>query len=378
MSIIGHDVPNSKIIFKRFNIKNEDHYNKFSSTVHGHWFNQKLQMILPIKDDGNVKSKGSLLSKINTNRLSIENEVIKYFSGDSTYHKENLFYYQIECTLDLLLEDNFIKEYIKGGGFYGISQFNFIDSGNVVAFIPDGKIVLSLEKDTYQQLGLVGKKSSIRNNNRYIVTLDTHDFQSTSKNYQHIITCLRDRISTINLIVYSLDPKSLKLRAIQFPKGVLSKVHQMKPTQFFKKYRIPLPPKPIQPEFKSSQKEIRESQLMEWNELLGYISCDIEWQLESTDEDPSSKVSECFVGTLNGFISNHVALDLVSKMKEWIDEGWIEYGCINLLGFTDTPISWKNIEHGYDLAAENDNSIVILPKGEYWISSFSSSIDNYS
>jgi ribonuclease P/MRP protein subunit RPP40 len=48
------------------------------------------------------------------------------------------------------------------GKLQAISLETWIDSGNVVCITPHGKMTLAVDKETYQQLGIVGKKSPFK------------------------------------------------------------------------------------------------------------------------------------------------------------------------------------------------------------------------
>ena len=60
------------------------------------------------------------------------------------------------------------------GKFYALSHLSRIDHGNSFAVLPTGKMYLSLDKDTYEQMGLVGSSSTFppkdqRRNILYII-----------------------------------------------------------------------------------------------------------------------------------------------------------------------------------------------------------------
>jgi len=99
----------------------------YSAVVLKHWFNHMLEIVVPV-----VKEEMSPI-------LSDSNE----------------FFYQICTGLENLLQPKFLQTYIKTGNFYGLSIGSKIDCANVVA-IYSGKLLLSLDKNTYEQLGLVG------------------------------------------------------------------------------------------------------------------------------------------------------------------------------------------------------------------------------
>eukprot|EP01132_Coremiostelium_polycephalum_P007599 gene7599-9343_t len=401
MSIIGNEVPNGKILFKSYNLNEEKQEKELKSRIESHWFNQRLELILSIKnkdnDDTDKNKKGSLLSKgAISNTLNVESEIVSFFNPSAPSCKLSNTFYQIETTLDVLLDHSFLNEYIKPGGFHAISQLNFIDSGNVVGILPNGKIVLNVDKDTYEQLGLVGKPSVFRNQQKYVITLDTNDksFQKDSKSYNRIIWALRDRISSVCLIVYLI--RDNKLVPIKFPENVKVKEILNNSEQNTKSFRVPNMNHFSQLLFNNNQKEDQPilskddkcDLLLQWNEMIGMLSLGIEIGSEENDvEDWSlnvnplyidSKITDCFIGSLTGFISNQMVFDFIEKIKMFIEKDWIEWGCINIYGFSDTPISWGSFEHGYLYGGENDHSIVIHSGKTCWSSSIIGANDLYS
>ncbi len=96
------------------------------------------------------------------------------------------FYYVVQAPLSKFIETSFIENTIKKGTekpfsqlfegrFYGFSHTARIDRHNVFAFLPSGKLYLSLDKNTYEQLGLEGHKSSFAPNQRHIVVINLLD-----------------------------------------------------------------------------------------------------------------------------------------------------------------------------------------------------------
>ncbi|KAN0016224.1 hypothetical protein ACTFIU_006186 [Dictyostelium citrinum] len=435
MSIINNEVPNNKILLKRITVDSNDkeqveNFNK--NFITNHVFNQKVEVILPIKkganedeDDNEVdkksqpkqKTKGSLLSQASSSYLLVEGELTSYFqeqsitplpssmSQNNNNNNNNnnplgintkQLYYQIETTLDLLLSHEFIDKYIKNGGFYAISQLNFIDSGNVVAFLPNSKIILNVEKETYQELGLVGKASVFRNLQRYIITLDTtsKEFQRGSKSYTRLIWALKDRLSSINLICFYQKSDSNQLQSIDFPQGVKVKPLYNQPTQQIIKLRLPtlniindnLNLNDNNNNNNNNNNDIKmiyNDFINEWIEVLGFASLGVNLDQVKDFEIGNSLLSQCpfpikcFKATQKGLISNSFILELIEKIKSMISKGFIEYGVLNIYGFADTPISWNSIEHNYLYGGENDQSLLILPNNKFISSNLIGTYDYY-
>jgi ribonuclease P/MRP protein subunit RPP40 len=76
------------------------------------------------------------------------------------------------------------------GKLQAISLKTWIDSGNVVCITPHGKMALALDKETYQQLGIVGKKSpfkSVRNRWRIRIQRIVFEYVKSHSCYLELI-----------------------------------------------------------------------------------------------------------------------------------------------------------------------------------------------
>eukprot|EP01133_Synstelium_polycarpum_P015006 gene15006-17744_t len=334
------------------------------------------------------KRKGAsrLLSQISSNTANVEESLTRFFGETVQSSKSQEFFsYHIITTLDLLLSQDFINTYIRPGGFSAISQLAHIGAGNVVAFMPDGKIVLSVDKDTYEQIGLQGKPSKFGpKRQHWIITLDVHsrDFTPTSKTYQRIIWCLKDRLSMVHLLCTSVDDKGL-VRSIDFPEGVeVDSMTVNGKEQTSAKKRVPLFSKQADNEL--VEKIDRIEFVQAWNEAIGLLLCGgslpedanvcSNWMLDVDTSD----IRECYIGTLTGLVLPSRVVDLTRSARQLLKRGLIEWGVIQVHGFVDSPVSWGTNEHGFATNGDNNYSIVILPDDEYWTHAIVGSYDTYS
>lgn len=113
-------------------------------------------------------------------------------------------------------------------GFYALSIGDRIDQHNACCILPTGKMILSVDKDTYEQLGLTGKKSAFSSRlkaNRFskclsaftctlrqphtlhrsyqkdiTIDLTAPSFKPGKKNYDRVRWCLTDRVSPVQML----------------------------------------------------------------------------------------------------------------------------------------------------------------------------------
>lgn len=76
-------------------------------------------------------------------------------------------YYKVEdLPISNLVEKPFIEKFVKAGGLTLLSIDTKIDLDDCVCVTPEGLLVLSLTKDTYESLGVEGQLSHFCKNNK--------------------------------------------------------------------------------------------------------------------------------------------------------------------------------------------------------------------
>lgn len=79
------------------------------------------------------------------------------------------YYYNVKMSISNFLDLTFLTAHIRTGSFYAISHSTKVDSENTFVLLPTGKLILSVDKDTYEHLGLEGKPSSFHKKRRYSI-----------------------------------------------------------------------------------------------------------------------------------------------------------------------------------------------------------------
>ena len=111
-----------------------------------------------------------------------------------------------QVSLSLFLEPRFVAQYVRTGSLYALST-TCLDTQDTVCLDGRGMLVLSLLKDTYQQLGLVGRPCRFAHGasgrmgdrksgpvSRYMVELPLCDpsFVPGKRGYERALRCLRE------------------------------------------------------------------------------------------------------------------------------------------------------------------------------------------
>lgn len=90
------------------------------------------------------------------------------------------------------------------------------------------------------------------------------------------------------------------------------------------------------------------------------------------------QTGNCQVLKWDGLISPQIIVETVLKVKELVMKKQVRWGIVTVWGCPTSLISWKNFEHHINYSAENDYSIVILPKSQTSVCYFLISILNDS
>ncbi|XP_053323562.1 ribonuclease P protein subunit p40 isoform X1 [Spea bombifrons] len=322
---------------------------RHSAHVETHYFNCSASVLLP--------ECGSLPEQI---KNTIE-------SFGNYYVVKNLPLYEF-------ITQDFINKFIKKGSFYALSYQTRIDQDNTAALLPTGKLLISVAKDTYEELGLQGKPSlySGKHAMRYIVSVDLTDRSLTTegKKFQRVHWCLAEK----------------KPLAFDF---LLASDNEETPSilSYFSKYDIKECPYKVSstisrnlhcPVIKSGQlqgspgESCGSEELFEW---LGAVSNNIDCNNESSSfisayccPVPNTIVEQAHLCTITGFITPNKINQILLYLREYFAEPklapWVS---LMVHGFADSPVSWKENEHGFCKGGENLYSFVVFNNQDYWI-----------
>ncbi len=63
-------------------------------------------------------------------------------------------------------------------------------------------------------------------------------------------------------------------------------------------------------------------------------------------------------------------IDFVSETRKYLSTSQkVPWAAISVWGFEDSPISWKDSEHGWYLSGDNHYNILLFSTGQYWCTS---------
>ncbi|XP_022373530.1 ribonuclease P protein subunit p40 isoform X2 [Enhydra lutris kenyoni] len=295
---------------------------------------------------------------------------------ETHYHNYRVSFLIPECGILSKELKNLVMEtgpyyFVKNLPLHELITHDFIHS-----FVKKGKLILSLDKDTYEETGLQGRPSkySGRKVMKFIVSIDLMDlsFNLNSKKYERISWSFKEK-------------KPLKfdfLLAWHHTGAEESTV-----MSHFSNYRI----QEHQPEIALSTVTelqcpvLRSSalqgepeaacsapELLDW---LGAVFSHTELNNEPHNfistyccPQPSTVVAKAYLCTITGFILPEKICLLLEQLRHYFDEPklapWVT---LSVQGFADSPVSWRENEHGFRKGGEHLYNFVIFNNQDYWL-----------
>ncbi|KAJ6232039.1 ribonuclease p protein subunit p40 [Anaeramoeba flamelloides] len=333
------------------------------------------------------KPKKKIQSLINDHPFyqSIELHIFgnqKKFPTTSIPFMSNSFFYRFKTSLDVLTSKSFIDKYLANSSFSCLS-ISPIDRGDAFVILPNGKLILSCCQETYHQLGLIGKRSTLnkkpqkktKKEERFSIEIDllSESFKPKKKFYERVQWCFKNRTKQIECIAVSLKngisiemdlPKSEKIE-LKFSNSINTEQN----------VQIPKLGKELIHSISEQMNEESHYILNEFYEWMGFLSNGI-YQTEIDEEFFQNDYQFLEFENEIKTKSNHCCLKWSGLLTPIHAMIIFEYArsldCfvfMNLYGFRDTPISWINKEHGYFINGENDISFAIFPSSN-WLWSF--------
>ncbi|XP_076836992.1 ribonuclease P protein subunit p40 [Brachyhypopomus gauderio] len=271
------------------------------------------------------------------------------------------------------LEEKFL-DIVKKGGFYALSYKTRIDEDNVVALLSSGHLILSLNKDTYQHLGLEGKPSVYKHKTdmRYVVTVDLTDKSMVpgTKRYQRVLLSLKERVPLKSDFLWTRWPPD--------DDGVLQDLlsqftyKECRPTFVSHSLREIRCPTLHPSDLRGNTHSCSPAEFLEW---LGSVNLKICCDNSASSflstyvcPEPSAPVSKAVLCTVTGLIPPEDVYTLLQELRRCLAEsGFPAWVSLTVHGFADSPVSWGSTEHGFLKGGENFYNVVCFKNQDYWL-----------
>ncbi|KAJ8277022.1 hypothetical protein GJAV_G00070590 [Gymnothorax javanicus] len=341
--------PRNLLVCEKSSFLNEN--SRHATHVSKHFFNYKVSVLIP--ECGTIPS-------------GLKN-VVSSFS--KYYLVKNLPVYK-------LLEEEFLEKVVKKGGLYALSHQTKIDQDNTFALLPSGQVILSVDKDTYEQLGLEGKPSRYNHKQpmRYVVTLDMTDksLAPGGKRYKRVMWALQEKIplaSDFLLGRYNKGRDGVDLLQSFFSEYGCKELRASFSTQTLRDLLCPVLDST---NLRDSSQSCSPPEFLEW---LGAVTMEISCNNEASSfvstyccPEPQSSVSQALLCTITGLLLPEDIYCLLEELRQYFSEprftSWVS---MTVHGFADSPVSWGSIEHGFHKGGENFYTFVLFKNQDYWL-----------
>nr|XP_012423109.1 PREDICTED: ribonuclease P protein subunit p40 isoform X3 [Odobenus rosmarus divergens] len=244
------------------------------------------------------------------------------------------YYFVKNLPLHELITHEFINTFVKKGSCCALTYNTNIDEDNTVALLPDGKLILSLDKDTYEETGLQGRPSQYSGRKIMKFSAEESTMMSYFSNYR----------------IQEHQPKIALSTVTELPCPVLrSSALRGAP-----------------------EEACSAPELLDW---LGAVFSHAELNNEPNNfistyccPQPSTVVAKAYLCTITGFILPEKICLLLEQLCRYFDEPklapWIT---LSVQGFADSPVSWRENEHGFRKGGEHLYNFVIFNNQDYWL-----------
>uniref|UniRef100_A0A8C3WD03 Ribonuclease P/MRP subunit p40 n=1 Tax=Catagonus wagneri TaxID=51154 RepID=A0A8C3WD03_9CETA len=295
---------------------------------------------------------------------------------ETHYHNYRVSFLIPECGLLSKELKDLVMEF---GPYYSVKDLplhELITHEFINAFVKKGKLILSLDKDTYEETGLQGRPSrySGRKVMKFIVSIDLMDlsFKPASKKYERVSWAFKEKKPLKFDFLLAWHRTGAEESALM---------------SYFSSYRIQEHRPEValrtaadlqcpvlrggelggQPEAACSAQE-----LFDW---LGAVFSHAELNNEPSNflssyccPQPSTVVARASLCTVTGFILPEKICLLLEQLCHYFDEPklapWVT---LSVQGFADSPVSWRESEHGFRQGGEHLYNFVIFNNRDYWL-----------
>ncbi|KAL6103656.1 rpp40 [Pungitius sinensis] len=318
-----------------------DDKNRLSSQVEQLHFNYKVSMLLP-----ECSSTPSHL--------------------EAVLNSINSFYLIRDLPIHELLDQHFLESAVHQGRVSGLSYRTRIDEDNCVALLPSGRLSLSLDKDSFELLGVEGKPSRFnhRTNSRFVVSVDLTDSSMApgGRGYQRVVTGLRSRLKLKTDFLLSHDPGGgASLQAL------LSRYDWSEHRPEIRSHTLTDLTCPL---LTSDLQSCDPHCLLEWlGAVDGHISCE---NLSSSFlsslvcPEPKTTASRARSVSVQGLLRPQDVHRLIQQIRWHLEQPQVaSWASVTVHGFVDSPVSWSGEEHGVLRGGENFYSLLMFQDQTY-------------
>lgn len=340
---------------------------------------------------------------------------------------ETSFYYELRASVALLLSPAFLRDYVTQGTVCMIAKNVPVDSLGSAMLLPTGELLLLVDGETYEQLGLLGVKygssSPIKNRRshetrlgqRYLVSIDLKASAFTADPVgdavplrERVASILRSKLAPIDMLVCAVNDRGVT-RTVLFGdddtiertrkevNGGLTQMRDVFVPRFDAAFaQLRAADEQAKDANRSFDNEELRSTLADAHDWLGLVACRLTPQLQrQLPDEYVSRFSgvpetvECdaegSVATVRwrGLVAAEFCSTIIDKVRLEVKTKRLPWAAVMVWGFPDALVSWRheergkndkqqqakakvaNCEHGYVENGSNNYTLLVLPDDEY-------------
>jgi len=379
--VVKFPAPPSLVQFEKCNWNNNAN-TKLQKLLKNHHYNTQISLLVP-------------------DTPSLPQEILDSLLEDTQYYKV------LGLPVVEFCQTEFLQLFVKKGLFSAVSVGVHLDQDNCACITPEGQIYLSLDRASYQALGINGKLAPhiLREpKNRYVVKIDTDvpGFIPGANLYNRTINCLQKYNLIFDFYITwsphdaSVCPSSIAKYLSERGYEIIEKYADVKQNQLTDvhlpllvsgKHDIHSTVSHIHNEKSSLNKEsyttielseekVEESldheELLEWigaQHLAVKLGPDISSTLSIVQPSPSSSISSLKSLHCNGFYNSLQIENIIQLLRQYLtsrSEDAVPWVCLTVFGSPDALVCWGSEPHSYLTNGDNFYTIIIL-RDQIWV-----------
>ncbi|XP_027875853.1 ribonuclease P protein subunit p40 isoform X1 [Xiphophorus couchianus] len=314
-----------------------------------------------------LDEKNRVSSQVEQLRFNYKVSVLLPECGSAPSHLESIlnsfssFYLIKKLPLYELLDKDFLQSAVYQGSVYGLSFRTRIDEDNCVALMPNGHLVFSLDKDTFETLGLEGRPSrSNRTSSRYEVTVDLRDGSMApgGRGYLRLLQALTSRLKLQMDFLISHHP------------GGGASLQPLLSRCDWSEHRPDVGRRALSRLVHPSLRSCDPHDLLEW---IGAVDASVSRENSSSDFlstltclEPEATVSRAVSVSACGLLLPQDLQHLVEELRCHLQQAQTNsWASVTVHGFTDSPVSWDDDERDVLTGGHDLYNLLMFPDHTY-------------
>ncbi|XP_059163539.1 ribonuclease P protein subunit p40-like [Physella acuta] len=337
----------SPFVFESHTLSKASEKQKDVSKIRKHYFNHAITLILPGID-------------------MVPNYISHCFLNQMSYSLHQLPLYR-------LIEMPFLQTFVKKGAMYVLSINTQLDTDNCVSITPTGQMLLSLTKDTYEELGLQAETQSHqqKKTNKFVVAINLleESFRPGKKGYEKTMWCLKDRLDLIFDFHISWEPHDDNICSSSVGVYFVGKCKEVKRLDPHRTSRIEtsvLCPRLDAQHPTGSDSGCHYRDVFEW---MGALACNVPLPTEVDNyvssllaPEPNANCPRCCVFQASGFITPKTILNVWNIIRSHSDQFENYPVCLMVHGYSDSPVN----KNQFYSSRDNFYSLALFDEDQCW------------